>query len=401
MPTIKQLEDQGHALVLKQKTLVEDDSRPWSDRTEEFHRLDADIKAVLEQHTALKAVDGSPFAKLEDAKPVESDGRPKSIGEQVIESDGFKSISGQKGSRFSTGQIDIKATFTEAAGGTGLAQPTYLPGITQILFQRLTVADLMPSGSAGGTSIIYMKESTVTNAASSVAEGGAKPASDLNTSQVTENFRKIATTLKISDEMLQDHPFVASYVNGRLVLFVQIQEEAELLNGNGTAPDLTGLLNRSGLTAAQAKGADTGIDAIYKEITKIRVGAFVEPSGIVMHPTDWQNIRLAKDANNQYYGGGPFTGAYGTSNSNDQGNLAPGASLWGLPVVVTTAISAGTAFVGAFNTCAQVFRKGGITVEMTNSNEDDFLKNLVAVRAEERLALAVYRPAGFGKVTGL
>jgi HK97 family phage major capsid protein len=76
-------------------------------------------------------------------------------------------------------------------------------------------------------------------------------------------------------------------------------------------------------------------------------------------------------------------------------------NLWGLPVVVTTSATVGTAVVGAFNTCAEVFRKGGITVEATNSNENDFLTNLIAIRAEERLALAVYRPAGFSTVTGL
>lgn len=398
MPTVNQLEEQGRTLLAQQKALVEDE-RPWSEKREEFDNREADIKAIIEQRNALKSVDSAPFGALEEVTPVDT--TPKSIGEQVTESDGYKRVAGLKGVRFSEA-AEIKATFTQAAGGAGLLTPTYLPGVTDILFQRLTVADLMPSGTTSGTSIIYMKESTVTNAASSVAEGGAKPASDLNVTQVTEQYRKIATSLKISDEMLQDVPFVQSYVNGRLTLFVQIQEEAELLNGNGTAPDLTGLLNRSGLTAAQAVGGDTRIDAIYKDIAKIQATAFLDPSGIVMHPTDWQSIRLLKDANNQYYGGGPFTGAYGVGGPNvDRLNLASGQVLWGLPVVVTTAISQGTALVGAFNTCAQVFRKGGITVEMTNSNEDDFLKNLVAVRAEERIALAVYRPAGFSKVTGL
>lgn len=401
MPTITQLEEQGHALITQQKTLVEDESRAWSEKREEYDKREADIKAILEQHAALKAVDSSPFgAKVEDAKPVET--TAKSFGEQFVGSEGFQRILKSKGSHFSSGQMELKATLTEASGGAGGLVPTYLPGVTQILFQRLTVADLMPSGTTDGKSIIYMKESTVTNAASSVAEGGAKPGSDLNLTQVTENYQKIATSLKISDEMLEDVSFVRSYVDGRLTLFVRIQEETELLSGNGTAPDLTGLLNRSGLTAAQAKGADTDIDAIYKEISKIQSSAFVDPSGIVMHPTDWQTIRLSKDANNQYYGGGPFTGAYGNGAATNDGlNLRGGQDLWGVPVVVTTAISQGTALVGAFDTCAQVFRKGGVTVEATNSNEDDFLKNLVAIRAEERLALAVYRPAGFGKVTGL
>lgn len=399
MPGIKQLEEQGRALLADQKALVEDTSRNWSEKREEYDAREKDIKAVLEQHTALKAVDGNPFGALEDTQPVET--QVKGIGEQVTDSKAYLQAAGSKGTRFST-SVDIKATLTGAGGGLGLLQPQYLPGITNVLFQRLTVADLIPSGQASGNSIIYMKESSVTNAAAAVAEGAAKPASDLNYTQTTETFHKIANYLKIVDEMLQDVPYVQSQVSGRLVYFVQQTEEAQLLSGAGTGANVTGILNRSGLTAAQAKSTDTNADAIFKEITKIRSTAFVDPSAIVLNPTDWQLLRLAKDSQGQYYAGGPFTGAYGNAMSvNDRGNLAAGEMLWGLPVVVTTAISAGTALVGAFNTCAQVFRKGGITVEMTNSDQDDFIKNLVTIRAEERLALAVYRPAGFGTVTGI
>ena len=400
MPTLKQLKEQGNALFNKQTDVVMDD-RSWSEKRDEYDRIQQDINAVMEQYKAQENVEGPNPFETQDVTPVET--RPQSIGEQVISSEAYKNVANKRGSRFSSGTIEVKtADLTGGAGGAGALQPTYLPGVTPILFQRLTVADLMPSGTTAGRSIIYMKESTVTNAASSVSEGGLKPASDLNITQVTENYTTIATTLKISDEMLEDAPFIASYVNGRLVLFVQITEEAQLLRANGVAPEFTGLLNRTGKQTDTAKGGDTGPDAIYKAITKVRVNAFVEPSGIVMHPNDWQDIRLAKDQNLQYYAGGPFTGAYGNGTPvNDAGNTAPGASLWGLPVVVTTAMTENSALVGAFNTCAQVFRKGGINVEMTNSNEADFLHDLVAVRAQERVALAVYRPGGFGVVTGL
>src|SRR5581483_684396 len=97
---------------------------------------------------------------------------------------------------------------------------------------------------------------------------------DLTLAQVTENARKIATVAKISDEMVSDVNYIASYLNGRLVLFVQLAEEDQLLNGNGSAPNLDGLTHRSGLQAAQAVGTDTKPDAIFKEITKIRANAF-------------------------------------------------------------------------------------------------------------------------------
>lgn len=404
MPTIKQLEDQGRALLEDQKTLVLDESRPWSEKRTEWENREKDIAAILEQHNTLKAVDGDPFAGKDE--PPRAAMSTKSIGAQFAEDfvqQGFSS-----GDRLSFGK-DIagfhNAIITEAGGGVGTVIPQYQPGIVPTLFRRLTVSDLLPQGTTSSPSIIYVQETAVTNAAATVAEGGLKPQSDITTAQVTEVVRKIATTAKISDEMVNDAGYIQSYVNGRLVLFVQLAEEDQLLNGNGTAPNLRGILNRTGLTAAQALGTDSRVDAIFKEVTKIRAGAFLDPDAVVLHPTDWQSIRLAKDANQQYYGGGPFGyAAYGNPNQvvGDTSNLSAGGdTLWGLRVVVTPAIAQGTALVGAFQLSAQVYRREGIRVEATNSNEDDFLRNLIAIRVEERLGLAVYRPAGFGTVTGL
>jgi HK97 family phage major capsid protein len=413
VPTITQVEENIRDLATKVLTVAEDANRPWSERKPELDKMESDIKALEETHASLKAesearkrfADAAGHADANELPATtvarQADGL-KSIGAQFVESDGYKAAVAAAGGRFTAAvdvkafeDADTKATFTRAAGGAGGLIPDYLPGVTNVLFRRLTIADLLPSGTANGASIIYLKESSVTNAAAAVAEGGAKPGSDLNLTQVTENFTKVATTLKISDEMLQDWAATMSYVNGRLVLFVQLSEEDQLLNGSGSGANMTGLLNRSGKTAAQALGSDTAPDAIYKEITKIRTNAFVEPDGIVISPNNWQTIRLSKDANGQYYAGGPFTGAYGNA-----GGMAPDM-LWGKPVVVTPANADGTARVGAFQPCTQRFVKGGLRVEMTNSNEDDFLKNLVAVRAEIREALVVYRPAGLGTVTGL
>lgn len=407
MPTITQLEEQGRALLHDQKALVEDESRTWAEKREEYDNREADIKAVLEQHRAMKAVDGDPFVGPEAAAQVPQPRAAKSAGEILTDAMRAQAPNAAPGVRFSAG-ADTKimnAVITEAGGGIGGVVPTYLPGgPVPLLFRRLTVADLLPHGSMSSQSVIYVQETAVTNAAATVAEGAAKPQSDVTLAQVTEVARKIATTGKISDEMVNDVDYIQSYVNGRLVLFVKLAEEDQLLNGNGTAPNLRGILNRTGLTAAQAVGADTRVDAIFKEITKIRAGAFLEPDAVVLHPTDWQSVRLSKDASGQYYGGGPFNWAsYGQrTSSGDTTQLADGGeSLWGLRVVVTPAIAQGTALVGAFALSAQVYQREGIRVEATNSNEDDFLKNLIAIRVEERLALAVYRPAGFGTVTGL
>ena len=407
MPDIKQLEEQGRALLSDQKSLVDDTARNWSEKRDEYDKREADIKSIIEQVNAQKAVSGDPFAAREGATAPTEQAERRSIGAQVVDSASYKSAQSQAGGRFSTGGIDVKATFTGATGGLGLIQPQYqLDNPTNVLFRRLTVSDLMPQGALdpGARSLIYAKESTVTNAAAAVAEGTLKPASDLNVVQVTENLTKVATTLKVTDEMLKDSAATQSYIDARLTLFVRLGEEDQLLNGTGVAPNMTGLNNRTGLQAAQAKATDTATDAIFKEITKIRANAFLEPDSIVLHPTDWQSLRLLKDGQGQYYAGGPFSyGPYGNSayQVGPTTNLDGGQTLWGLKVVVTPAQLLGTALVGAFGMAAQIFRKGGITVEMTNSNEDDFLRNLVAMRAEERLLMAVYRPGGFGQITGL
>ena len=335
--------------------------------------------------------DGSPIGATPGAKNV------KTLGESFIESGAYKSLlkHGLQG-RWSTGPVEVsgvKATLTtDAASGGDLIAPQVQSGIVPLLFRRLTVADLMPGGTTNSNVVRILKETTATNAAATVAEGANKPESTLIFDQVDEPVRKIATFLPVSDEMLEDSEQIRSYIDNRLRLFVQLTEEDQLLNGNGVAPNLTGILNRSGVQT-QAIGADTRIDAVFKAITKVR-NQFLEPDGIVVHPNDWQEFRLMKDANNQYYGGGPFTGAYGV-------NGVAQDSLWGLRAVVTPVIAENTALVGAFAQAAQVFRRGGITVEASNSHSDFFQKNLTAIRAEERLALAVYRAAAFCTVTGI
>lgn len=407
MPGIKQLEEQGRALLKDQEVLVLDETRAWSEKREEYDNRQNDIDAILEQHKALRQTNGDPFVNnMADAVPVQRS--PLSLGEQFTASDEYTGkIAVAKGSRFSAGKLlNVAGSITEAGTGVGGVVPQYAPGVVPTLFRRLTVADLLPQGQMSSPTLIYVQETAVTNNAATVAEGALKPLSDITLAQVTEVARKIATLGKISDEMLSDINYIQSYLNGRLTLFVQLAEEDQILNGNGTPPNLTGLMNRAGLTAAQAKGADTALDAIYKEITKIRLGSFLEPDGIVLHPTDWQGIRLAKDGQQQYYGGGPFQyGPYGNGSfggGNETNMLTSGAErLWGVRVIVTPAIAAGTALVGAFTTSAQLWRRSGLTVEMSNSNNDDFEKNMVTVRVEERVALEVARPAGFGKVTGL
>jgi HK97 family phage major capsid protein len=262
---------------------------------------------------------------------------------------------------------------------------TRRPGIVASAQDETTVGDLMLQGTTDNNTLTYMEETTFTNAAASVAEGGTKPESALDFTERTDNVRKIATWIPATDELLADVAGFRSYLEGRLRFMVEREEEDQLLNGDGTAPNISGILDRSIQTIGSSA---TDVDAIYHAITEVRVDGQAEPTALVIHPLSWQNIRLAKDENLQYYGPGPF---------------APDNAerLWGLQVRVTPLIAEGTALVGAFTPFAQIFRREGVTVTLSTEHSTYFVENKVAVLAEERLALAVYRPAAFCSVTGL
>jgi HK97 family phage major capsid protein len=331
----------------------------------------------------------------------------KSLGEQFIESEAYKgAIVGGKfahnGKRVSVDAKGFlfdppgsKATFTTTGGGLDSTVNYVTPpggGIVLVEQQRLTIRDLLPVGQTTMNSIPYIKETSFTNAADMVAEEGEKPEATLATEDATAPVKKIAVLIKVTDEMFADFPMMRDYVNTRLRFMVEAKEEQQLLNGTGAGNQITGILQTSGIQT-QALSTDIA-ETTMKAITKIRSVGFFEPTGAVFHPNDWEAVRLLKDSNGQYYGGGPFTGAYGV------GAIAKD-SLWGLPVVVTTAIAEGTGLVGAFRLGAQIWQREGVRVEAFDQNEDDVNFNRVTVRVEERLALTVYRPLAFCKLTGI
>lgn len=418
MPTLNEAQDKVRDLSMKMLGVVEDGQMTVSEKAAKLPQMQEDLKVAQKEVADLKAVDevtamlrgsGAADAKAEE-KRVEEQVTSKTLGQQFVEH--LKGIQGNfggsfSGKRFATGQVELKTLISEgsaASPGPGFAPvqtPTVLPGVVQIFRAPLTIADLFPSGSTDSPLLRYVIQSAYTNAAATVAEGGLKPEGAQTLAVVDETLHKIAETYHVTDEMLEDFSQMQSFLDAQLVADVKAAEESQLLSGNGTAPNLLGLLNRSGLSTTFAKGSgstnglgtnspsgDNDMDAIYRMITQLRVNSFIEPTNVVIDPASWQNVALTKSNQGVYYAGGPFMNA---------GNPA----LWGVPVTVSVRMPAGTAVVGNFQIGGQIFRKGGITVEATNSNNDDFVKNLVTIRAEERLLLAIYRPNAFGIVTAL
>lgn len=337
----------------------------------------------------------------------------KTAGDQFVESEGFKRLAelrkaaGSLPMNTSSGPVSLEAkgTLLEGAGGGGGALaatvPQVVPGVVEKQFQRLTVADLLLSGQATTNSVRYVIEGTATSGATGVPERGLKPESTLGLTTTDEPVRKIATILPISEEMLEDAPQVRAYINGRLTLFVRIEEEEQLLRGVAASDEVVGIMpsgNPRGINIYSSGTATAGtakIEVLFKAMNGQRGSALVEPDFYVINNVDWEAIRLAKDTAGQYFGGGPFYGQYGNGGQLAQSTQLGGAEfLWGKPVSVTSALGAGTALVGT-SSAGQVWRRGGLSVEASNSHEDFFRRNVVAIRAEERLALAIYRPTAF------
>lgn len=406
---LKEAQDKVRELSKKALEVAESSSMTAVEQKSALDQIEPDIKKWTDEVQALnyveekrKQFESATGQDVERAAAEKESSVGKSIGAQFIESAGYKGLveRGLKGGNWSSGDVELKTTFSEGTAGapgpgySTVATPTVLPGVVDLKFRPLLVADLFPSGTTSSPLIRYLVETAVTNAAAAVAEGGLKPESALTLSKVDETLHKIATFLPVTDEMLEDYAQAQSYIDARLTLFVKQAEEAQLLSGDGTGANLVGLLNRPGLATSVVKGtapsaaADNSMDAVYRQITQIRTTAFLEPDAVVIDPIAWEGMTLSKNSQGAYYANGPFM-------SQDI------PSLWGKKVAVTPAMASGSALVGAFAQGGQIFRKGGLTVEASNSHADFFQKNLTAIRAEERLALAVYRPGAFGQVTGL
>jgi HK97 family phage major capsid protein len=329
--------------------------------------------------------------------------------------------------------------FLAGAWGPGIL-PQFIPGVVEQRLYELTISDLFSSMPSQSPDMSYLVESTLNEQAAATAEGGTFPFSSNQFTRKYEQIGKVANAAQVTDELVRDAPYLFSFLQTRLIEGVQRQEEVQLLAGGGY-PGVNGLLNRAssftqgvgGITGSniafpasgtagagvqsatisslaygrQALGTGeagtpanglTVAEAIFSAIVDIQTAVFYSPNAIVMNPLDWKTIRLTTDNNGQFYGGSMFGTNYGYA-ANGGGNGYVGGSantLWNTPVVQTPVMPQGTILVGYFGQeAAQVARREGLSMQMTNFNGTNFVDGEVTLRAEERLGLMVYRPAAF------
>lgn len=309
----------------------------------------------------------------------------KSIARTISENAQYKAFR-ERGS--GTAVIEFDADLkTLISLSTVAPQNTALARIEPYPVETRTVADLIAPGTMNVGTLEYFQETTFTNAAVEVTEGNAKPEATLDWTLVTESAAKFAVWIPATSESLADIAWLESTIRERLMVMLSRREETQILNGNGTPPNLSGITDRANIQT-QAKGSDPVFDAILKAMTLIQVNAFYDPTAIVMHPNDWRDLMLTRTTDGIYLLGNP-------------GDPMAASRLWGLEVRSTTAQTENTAIVGAFRTAAQLFRRSGPTITVSTEHASYFIENKVAVMAEQREALAVYSPAAFCTVTGI
>lgn len=301
----------------------------------------------------------------------------------------------QKGSPMLAAQR--KALVFSGTGSAGsLVRNDQRPGFLELLQRGIVITDLMPSTPTESDTIEYVRETTFTNSAAFTAEAtattgtsGTKPESVLAYDTQTASVKTLAHWIPVTNRMLADAPALRGVINQRLLLGLDLALESQIIDGDGTGENLTGILRTTGILI-QGVGSDNVMDAIYKARTQVMVTGLARPNGIVMHPNDWQGIRLSRE-----------NAATGTLGGYLYGppSVAGPMTVFGMPVVEALGAVENTVLVGDFAMGAMIFDREQAQIR-TGLINDQFVRNMQTILAELRMALVVFRPTAFAKVTG-
>lgn len=328
--------------------------------------------------------------KLIGGKP----GEAKSFVDMIKSDDGYKSLSQKSAAR-----ADIEVLKADMAGmkemkatSAGIVVPNYDPTIQPGIRQELRIRDLLTSIPVSGQSYSYFKELLHTRGAAPVAEGAVKPTSNVTFETVTDRVKKIAVWMPVTDEALDDVPQLFGYIQELLRYDLKLEEEAQILKGDGTGENLNGLMTQAtAYDSALTQASDTAIDVVRRAIYQARKQSKLSTDGVVMTELDWMNIELQKDGENRYL----F--------ANLQGLVTP--VLWGRPVITSDSMDEGDGtttggefLVANFARAAILFDRMSFLFKMGMIN-DQFIKNERALLVEERLGLGVRRSEALVKGT--
>jgi HK97 family phage major capsid protein len=282
-------------------------------------------------------------------------------------------------------QFEIKADMTGAADFTGeVIAADRVAGIKYDPSRSVHVRSILPIGSTSSDVVRYVKESGYADGSAAKAEGATLGQSDFDLTAYDANVRKIGAYFRVSEEMLSDTPALASYISTRAAEKLMSEEDDQILNGNGTAPNLSGIITDSTAFAAGsfALGIDSAneFDVLAVSLNQLALSNY-QADYIMLNPTDFTKILLLKDSTTNYIKEAVYSG------------IAP--SFNGVPVIVNTAIAAGTFLVGNFGMGSQLWTRENLSVSFHREDGTNVRDGFVTVRVAERIALSNYAPLAF------
>jgi HK97 family phage major capsid protein len=357
------------------------------------------------------------------SEQIEASAKSGSVGRQFVEAPEFKSwlqsiarpdgsisdsVKGIKSPPLHySGSLKALITGASDTSGGAFVQSDFRGLQDAGAFMRpLTIRDIVTTIPTTSDTVEYVRQGTPTNAAAPTAEattaagptqdgttgpliqaagGGYKPESTMVLSRVTDTIKTIAHWMPATKRALADAPQIRALIDEFLRYGLEEELEDQMVTGDGTGENFTGLSNVSGIQV-HALGADTRIAAARKARTKVLTVGRARPNAYIMNPLDWEEYDLAVDNETRYYFGGPM--ALGTPR------------LWGLPVIESEAVPAGTAYVGDFTKCV-LYDREQATVSVSDSHADFFVRNLIAILAELRAGFGVLRPSAIVRITGI
>lgn len=325
-------------------------------------------------------------------------GEFKSVGQLFTESQAYKSFitNGQNQSdnvaipSLSKQRLPFatKANLTSTGADGALLRDYPIVAPAQV---PLTIRDLMNVQGTTANAIPYIRETGYTNASATVAETLLKPESGITFETDTALVRVIAHFLPVTKQILDDIPAMANYIDNRLLYGLATTEEAQILTGDGTGDNLLGLMVDTGAQTRNAPAGEFRIDTLRRAMTLAYLAGF-PATGIVLHPDDLESIELTKSTTNEYI--------FQDINNGDMlinGSTAP--RLFGVPIVQSIHMTAGSYLVGAFGLASQIWERESANVRISDSHADFFTRNMKAVLCEERIAMTTVRPEAFVRGT--
>lgn len=337
-----------------------------------------ELKGITDKYKELEAKTNRP--NFGGGEPI------KTAGQMLVESDSYKNMGTTLNASISLkslqpqGQKDLDSL---APNGGLFVNPTVIGGVFAPPEKDLRIRDLLRVQRTTSNAIEYIIETGFTNAAAIAPEKSLKPQSDITFDVESATVKTLAHWIPATRQIISDATQLRNYVDNRLMYGLALTEETQILYGDGIGDNMQGIMTNPNIQdAGGVAGGDTLVDHIRRSITRTLLAGY-PATGIVLHPNDWQDIELLKGTDGHYIWVSVVTGGE--------------SRLWRVPVVATTGITEGTFLVGAFGLGSQLWDREQANIRVSEHHADYFARNMLAILAEERLAITTYRPEAFVK----